>query len=88
MLTLSRNAAELRETFKNEFNPNDDVADLLILYEMTGFKLETERAEEFFERYAGEKKEAGDPDAPPKDPEEQFLNPSTLGSINPRASRP
>ena len=38
---------------EDNFDPDDDIGDLLILYEMTGYKIESERSVEWFDRHGG-----------------------------------
>ena len=70
---MSKETADLREEFKKEFNPHDDVADLLILYEMTGFKLDGQNSDEFFMRFAGERRDTEATPVIGDDPEQAFL---------------
>ena len=82
-MKVSKETADLRDDFKKEFNPHDEVADLLILYEMTGFKLDGDKSDEFFERYAGERRDTEAALPIGADPEMAFLYQGARGSINP-----
>ena len=51
---MTATQVQLLKEIEDNFDPNEDERDLMILYEMTGFKMESEKSMEWFEHHGGE----------------------------------
>ena len=46
---MTTDQVKLLKDIEDHFDPGADIGDLMILYEMTGFKLESQRSVEWFD---------------------------------------
>ena len=75
---MNKEQKKLLDEIKQYFDPHGNICDLVIMYEMTGYKVYTETSKEFWEQHIGDvKSEAmhnimADGDDPVEEPTERM----------------